>query len=145
MSTKSIALIACAVAAISSFMPWASVQTVFGQIDVAGTNGDGRLTIVLALIAGLFCCIEKKAVLILGMIACGIGALSCIVDIINVSSFGTSDIAVVTVGYGLYLCLVAFVVGFVELLMLYRKLASSRVQQLVGDMWGPPRRLSDVK
>ena len=37
--------------AVGSLLPWASVTSLFGQIDVAGTDGDGKYTLVLGLVA----------------------------------------------------------------------------------------------
>ena len=34
---------------IGSFLPWATVTTVFGTISVAGTNGDGKITLGVGL------------------------------------------------------------------------------------------------
>ena len=39
--------------AVGSFLPWATVMSGFGQIDLAGTSGDGILTIVVGAVIAL--------------------------------------------------------------------------------------------
>lgn len=35
---------------VGSFMPWATVQSVFGSVSLAGTDGDGKLSLVSGLL-----------------------------------------------------------------------------------------------
>ena len=39
-------------AIIGSVLPWGTVRSAFGQVDVSGTEGDGVLTLVLGLVVG---------------------------------------------------------------------------------------------
>lgn len=123
-NSKSIVLIACAAAVIGSFLPWASAQTIFGQIDVPGTAADGQLTIVLAVAAGLFCYFGQRKGLVVAMILCALGALINVIDIVSVNNKidNTGNGVVVTVGYGLYLCLLGFAAGFFGLITIRRNL-----------------------
>ncbi len=52
LQPRSVALtgIAGAAIAIGSLLPWATVTTPFGTIDVAGTHGDGQITVILGIV-----------------------------------------------------------------------------------------------
>jgi hypothetical protein len=46
-----IGIAGCAAVVVGSLGPWATVGTLFGRVSIAGTSGDGALTIVAALVA----------------------------------------------------------------------------------------------
>lgn len=117
-NTKKFILSACALAVIGSFLPWASLQTIFGSIDVAGTSGDGQITLVIALVVAGFCWFDNKVLHILATVAAGIGELACLYDIINISGLGGNEVANVSVDYGLYFCFIAFIGAFLGALSL---------------------------
>src|SRR5262245_52527187 len=94
---------------IGSFMPWASVTSIFGTISIAGTQGDGKITLVLGLIIVVLAILElsgtaggiRWVTLIFGFLAAGAGVL----DMTNVSSRlgeAASDVVQPAVGVGLY-------------------------------------------
>ena len=96
---------------LGSFLPWASVTTAFGRIDVEGTRGDGVITLVLAIAIGVMGVFlvrgsTHRALLIVSLVAASLALLVCLIDIGNVSSVAseqTSDEVDASVGYGLYL------------------------------------------
>lgn len=47
--------------AVGSFMPWVSVTSIFGTIDVAGTAGDGKITAALGVVAALLFFFKKES------------------------------------------------------------------------------------
>lgn len=85
-------LVGAGLMVIGSILPWATVASGFGQISVSGTEGDGKITIILGILAGVAALAElggqSKAQLgpaqakpaqlgrvgvILGVIAAGVG------------------------------------------------------------------------
>lgn len=53
----------------AAVVPWVSLTTVFGKLDVSGMEGDGQIVLALAVLAGLAALIGKKgAVVALGLI-----------------------------------------------------------------------------
>ncbi len=106
-----------ATALVGSFLPWISVATVSGTIDVAGTNGDGRVTLVIAAIAGVCLIIgvthpQEVAARVAAVVgACGV-AISVLeyANPLNQLDAVASTGASARVAFGLYLCIVGFVV-----------------------------------
>jgi hypothetical protein len=105
---------------IGSFLPWATVTTVFGTISVAGTNGDGKITLGVGLAIVLVSILELTGTsgarilnIVIGVVAAGIGVL----DYANVSeriAGASSDVAQAAVGVGLYAVIaggIAVIVG----------------------------------
>lgn len=98
-------------AALGSTMPWATLTAPFvGQVDVRGTSGDGRITLLLGLALatqGLLLLTGKRggdrlwvAVHVAGLIVAAIG----IYNYINLTdSDGSSEYVGVSVGPGVYL------------------------------------------
>jgi len=93
---------------LGALLPWASVL----GMSVSGTDGDGMITLVIAVLAGLFLFIKKIPIwipLILGVVVCGIGGY----DMYSMlSSTSGPDMAAaeellgdlsVSIGIGLYL------------------------------------------
>lgn len=115
-NSKLVSLIACCIAAIGSLMPWASIKSIFGTIDISGTVGDGQFTLILAFLMLGCCFIAKRGVLVLGMAFAVLGAIISVADIAIVGSKYAGTGFIVTVGYGLYLCVLGFVVAFFAML-----------------------------
>jgi hypothetical protein len=105
---------------IGSFLPWGTVTTVFGTISVAGTNGDGKITLGVGLAIVLVSILELTGTsgvrilnIVIGVVAAGIGVL----DYANVSdriAGASSDVAQAAVGVGLYAVIaggIAVIVG----------------------------------
>ena len=108
-------IIAAAVAILSSFLPWASLNAgAFGSYSWNGLRGDGWFVIIFAVVAIVLACLnDVKSSLPKGF-AIGVivaGALSTIVTLIDV--FGVNKYAVdfngygVSIGFGLILALIA--------------------------------------
>ena len=108
-------VISAAVAILSSFLPWASLNAgAFGSYSWNGLRGDGWFVIIFAVVAIVLACLnDVKSSLPKGF-AIGVivaGALSTIVTLIDV--FGVNKYAVdfngygVSIGFGLILALIA--------------------------------------
>src|SRR5215207_130712 len=53
---------------VGSFMPWASVATAFGTISIAGTEGDGKITLAVGLAMVLLSVMELTGnVMVIGL------------------------------------------------------------------------------
>ena len=108
-------IISAAVAFLSSFLPWASMNAgAFGSYSWNGLRGDGWFVIIFAVVAIVLACLSDiKSSLPKGF-AIGVivsGALSTIVTLIDV--FGVNKYAAdfngygVSIGFGLILALIA--------------------------------------
>ncbi|EFX39322.1 hypothetical protein HMPREF8577_0434 [Streptococcus parasanguinis ATCC 903] len=108
-------IISAAVAILSSFLPWASLNAgAFGSYSWNGLRGDGWFVFIFAVVAIVLACLnDVKSSLPKGF-AIGVivaGALSTIVTLIDV--FGVNKYAVdfngygVSIGFGLILALLA--------------------------------------
>lgn len=108
-------IISAAVAILSSFLPWASLNAgAFGSYSWNGLHGDGWFVIIFAVVAIVLACLnDVKSSLPKGF-AIGVivsGALSTIVTLIDL--FGVNKYAVnfngygVSIGFGLILALIA--------------------------------------
>ena len=108
-------IISAAVAILSSFLPWASLNAgAFGSYSVNGLNGDGWLILILAVVAIVLACLsDVKASLPKGL-AIGVivsGAIATVVALIDV--FGVNKYTAnfngygVSIGFGLILALIA--------------------------------------
>jgi hypothetical protein len=125
LSTAGKVAVAAAVAAlIGSFLPWVSIVSIFGSIEVSGfTAGDGKLTAGAAVIAMLLGYLGltkgNNGPVVLAILAALGGAIASIYDLTNIQNAingSESEGMAVTVGYGLYLCSAGFVVCFFALL-----------------------------
>ena len=108
-------IISAAVAILSSFLPWASLNAgAFGSYSWNGLHGDGWFVIIFAVVAIVLACLnDVKSSLPKGF-AIGVivsGALSTVVTLIDV--FGVNKYAAnfngygVSMGFGLILALIA--------------------------------------
>lgn len=108
-------IISAAVAILSSFLPWASLNAgAFGSYSWNGLRGDGWFVIIFAVVAIVLACLnDVKSSLPKGF-AIGVivsGAISTIVTLIDL--FGVNKYAVdfngygVSIGFGLILALIA--------------------------------------
>lgn len=111
-----IAVVGAGVLLLGSVLPWATVSFFLGSISVNGTEGDGKVTLFCALIAGLFLAIsDDPTPRVIAAIAFAIAGAVCIYDVTNIS--GAIDEARAagvnaSVGYGLWLATVASIGGF---------------------------------
>jgi hypothetical protein len=88
---------------IGSFLPWATVVTIFGNISKAGTDGDGVLTMLLAGGAAALSLARKAPRAIIVMLA--LTAVVAVYDIADVARLGGEgeDSVDVSVGFGLWI------------------------------------------
>lgn len=108
-------IISAAVAFLSSFLPWASLNAgAFGSYSWNGLRGDGWFVIIFAVVAIVLACLNDVKTSLPKGFAIGVivaGALSTIVTLIDV--FGVNKYAVdfngygVSIGFGLILALIA--------------------------------------
>ena len=128
---------------IGSFLPWASVDTVFGSVSKNGTSGDGVFTIIgAALIALLAFPAVKQPVargrVLAACVVAGLALLVCVVDIVDVNRIADEAGAEIDVGFGLWLCAVgaaAAVIGSLLLMVDAKKTASLGP---TAPTWTPP-------
>ncbi len=96
---------------LGSLLPWASVDTAFGSISVRGTEGDGVLTILLALAGGAAAVAvvmaRKPMAAIGGIVAGGLALLIGAYDFLDLAraTGDSSGLVEAHVGFGLWLVL----------------------------------------
>jgi hypothetical protein len=100
-----------ALAAFGCFLPWATASIAFGSVSANGMNGDGK--VFLALVAGMVALAlwtKRRWIDFLRSVL----ALVIVVDAIHImsdlGSVGSKQV-VVTIGAGLWVCLVGTVVA----------------------------------
>ena len=108
-------IISAAVAILSSFLPWASLNAgAFGSYSWNGLRGDGWFVIIFAVVAIVLACLNDVKTSLPKGFAIGVivaGALSTIVTLIDL--FGVNKYAVnfngygVSIGFGLILAIIA--------------------------------------
>ena len=108
-------IISAAVAILSSFLPWASLNAgALGSYSWNGLRGDGWFVIIFAVVAIVLACLNDVKSSLPKSFAIGVivaGALSTIVTLIDL--FGVNKYAVdfngygVSIGFGLILALIA--------------------------------------
>jgi Protein of unknown function (DUF2510) len=105
---------------VGSLAPWATASTPFGSIDVNGTDGDGKITLVLGAVVVGFVLLRNYFV---SMILSAIAGAILVYEFSDVSrTVGDIDSEFVktSVGWGLYLGAIGGVVAFVGSLQLWR-------------------------
>lgn len=95
---------------LGSLLPWATVDTGFGSISVRGTEGDGVLTLLLALAGGAAAVAvvmaRKPMAAIGGIVAGGLALLIGAYDFIDLARVsGGGGLVEASVGFGLWLVL----------------------------------------
>ena len=108
-ATRKVGLLACVATVIGAIGPW---QTTF-LVDLAGTDGDGVLTLVLGSLAGLLLLTKQPGSgwLALAGVLAGIGAVVAAYDLVQILNseqevFG-QQVELVHPGWGLWLTIVA--------------------------------------
>ena len=111
---------------LGSLLAWATVSAGIINASAAGTDGDGKATLIFGLVAIAAVVIFIKVRSVWLLIAAGVAFLVClgisIYDTINVSSthVGNSVIqAHVSVGIGLWLCLIASILGVASMAYMF--------------------------
>lgn len=96
---------------IGALLPWARVPTFLGDMTVAGTDGDGIIVIVFAILAALavagFAAWRKRWIGIVTVLCGVIITIIGIVDTANVERLADADDLPVSVGAGLYIVMLA--------------------------------------
>lgn len=126
-ATRNVGLVACLAAVVGAIGPW---QTTF-LVDVAGTEGDGLITLVLGSLAGLLLLTKPAGSgwLAFGGVLAGIGAVVAAYDLVQVLSseqeiFG-QQVELVQPGWGLWLSLIALIALTVVSAALWVEVADS--------------------
>jgi len=112
-----VALVGAVMVVLGSFLDWATVDSAFGSLGVGGMEGDGKLTLVAGLVAGvLLLLVRGRAGGIVGAVLLAIAALIGFVDYGNVQEMVDaveSEFARASVGVGLYLVIAGGILGVV--------------------------------
>jgi hypothetical protein len=94
---------------VGAVTPWASVATAFGTLSIAGTEGDGTITLIVGLVVTLLAVLElansTDTRALCGIGGVGAGAIG-VYDLANISSRMSgleSQFAHPSIGIGLYL------------------------------------------
>ena len=110
-----IAAISILLSIVGAMLPWASLNTIFwGTYTVSGTQGDGRIIIVLAIAAAVvlvwfYLARTKLAMIVMLVLGIGIAGIG-LVDIINLNRVIDVDPEIAplaSVGLGLYIVLLS--------------------------------------
>ena len=107
---------------IGSMLPWATVQAGIISASINGTSGDGKITLVLGIplvVLGGF--LLQRSIAMKWVIGGGVISLATLIlsitkmiDLPNPGSVGSGDFKfaiLVQIGMGLWLCLLASIVG----------------------------------
>jgi hypothetical protein len=99
----------CAGMVVGAFLPWATV----GPFDIAGTDGDGVLTLFLAVVVGALAWVRKAPRFALVLL--GLAVLIAIYDLADISEVAGAEQGLfdVTIGIGLLLTIAANIVAVV--------------------------------
>ena len=114
-----IALVAVVFGVIGSFLPWVQLEILLLTVSDSGTNGDGRITLVLFLAGGLALLLGHRPIhATLSMLLCTVAGFVALYDLTNISGYAsrndfTEASEVITAGTGLYVSLAAAVVGLI--------------------------------
>lgn len=111
---------------LGSVLPWATVSTAFLSLSVNGTAGDGGITLTLGIVALVIGVLLVRGFVATGWLI-GVGVIFLIAlgvslhdasDVSSVSSQLSQDVGV-SVGIGLWLCLLASVSGLVATIVIF--------------------------
>ena len=111
-----VALAAAGVVLIGSLLPWATAKTVFGSISINGTDGDGVLTLILAVVVGAIAVAllagkrPRLWAYVVLLIAGLLTAFIAVYDLVDISRTVGNDYAHVSTGAGIWLVAIASLV-----------------------------------
>jgi hypothetical protein len=120
---------------IGSVMTWISVATVFGSIDVKGTQGDGQITLGLGIAAVVLGLLHRY---LLAVIAAVLGIAVSAYDLVNITSKAddiSNDFAHASAGEGLYVCLGGFIVAAI---FFFKARSEKQIEVAMPTSWAPP-------
>lgn len=99
--------VVCLLIFIAAFLPWATVDTAIGSVSASGTDGDGVITLILAILAGIAVAASAKRLRFSEGVAGVLGIVVALIGIVDWSDVagvaGASGLASVSVGAGLVL------------------------------------------
>lgn len=102
---------------LGSFLPWASVATIYGTMSVSGIDRDGMFTLVFGILMmlGVLLTLKKPGARawgagVLAVLTFFVGAIDLYDVSVRVSEF-SSDLALGSVGIGLYMVIIGGALG----------------------------------
>jgi hypothetical protein len=110
---------AAGLGAVGSLLPWVTARSVFGEMSVAGTDGDGMITLVTSAVAAVLFYIGRSGTTKSGLVpAVGSSAIGAAVALWNYSNVSdavadTDGAVDASVGAGLYLTIAGSVVAII--------------------------------
>jgi hypothetical protein len=116
-----VGILGCAAGVVGSFMAWITVTSGFGSASVSGTDGDGKITAVVGILAGLLALVglskgSRGNVITAALLAVGGAAMSAY-EWQNVSSkiddADFNEFARASVGTGIWVMLAGLIVAAV--------------------------------
>lgn len=117
-----VALLGAASLALGSFLPWATIVSIFGVLSVYGTDGDGKITLATGVVAALafFLGTSNRKMIGVGIVAAIAGSGVAIYDLAHISNVvgkASNNYGAASVGIGVYFCTLGGVVAVVFGLM----------------------------
>ena len=99
---------------VGAFLPWASVQTVFGTISKNGIDGDGAVTAVLGLVIGGMFLLQRRGGYLAAVVLSALTIAISGYDLIDVGRLGddADGFASISAGIGLYATLLGGLAAF---------------------------------
>lgn len=114
-----VGLLGCAAGVAGSFMAWVTVTSGFGAIEVKGNEGDGQITAVIGIAAGLLALFgltqgkrgRVRLAAIVALVGAGMSFFEWRHMASKIDSLGTNEIARAAVGNGIWVMLAGFTVA----------------------------------
>jgi hypothetical protein len=134
-NSQLIGCLGAAAGAIGSVMTWISLMTVFGSIDVKGTQGDGQITLGLGIAAVVLGLLHRYR---LAAVAAVLGIAVSAYDLVNITSKAadlSNDVAHASAGEGLYICLGGFLVAAI---FFFKARSEQQIDAAMPISWAPP-------
>ena len=114
-----LALVGISIGAFGSLMPWVQLETLFISVSVGGIKGDGKITLVIFLVAGLVLLLGHRPThATVAMLLCTFAAFIGVYDLTNISGYvSRSELKevseVITAGSGLYTSIGGAILGLI--------------------------------
>lgn len=116
-SGRILALVGVVMVALGSFLDWVVVASAFGSTGLSGMEGDGPITLGLAIVAGVLLLVSSRRRGLIGVtVALALVLLVGIYDITSTQNkidAADNEFYTATVGNGLYLVVAAAVIGLI--------------------------------
>lgn len=108
---------------VGAFLPWAKMHSLYGPIDMAGTEGDGIITGAAGLLLLLIALVKREGLSKMGALICILISLATFIvggnAAINVSETVSDIGSPATIGIGLFITVPAAFVCLVGLGMVF--------------------------